>query len=123
MGPMTQQEADAETAATSYPGPYAIPTPTWSSQAKELASKAVSEISKPTNMLGTNVERINNLMREGASSENAYRNMIADKQITRKPKPQYVAPEYEYKKGGTHKMPKSKVMLNSAMKKKTSKKK
>jgi hypothetical protein len=152
MGPMTQQEAAAEATATSYPGPYAIPRPTWSSQAKELASKAVSELARPTDMLGTNVERSNAILRDPARgvanslSKAQQLEMINREEINRMnttPKTGIPANNEELnyiklrqeainkgaknggmmKKGGTHKMPNGKVMLNSAMKKKTSKKK
>ena len=165
IGPMTQQEAAAETAANSYPGPYANPTPTWSSQAKANAAKASSELARPTDYLKNNTQKVNNIMYEKEFFSNsgamqarskeldAYNRQVATQQqqlmeqermnrINTTPKTGIpVPPEYKpnedpnylnsrqgknggmMKKGGTHKMPNGKVMLNSKMKKKTSKKK
>jgi hypothetical protein len=110
-GPMTQQEAAAETAATSYPGPYANSTPAWSSQDKANTAKAISELARPINILGSETEKMNNLNDE---YNNGYAQPIQGRN-------QYISPganQYkQYKKGGTHKMPNGKVMLNSKMKK------
>jgi hypothetical protein len=147
MGPMTQQEAaqaafasSQNNAMTSGEGPRVYsPTPTWSSQAKELASKGVSEIYKPNNILDTNVERANAIIRNTPRGvPNSLPKVQQQEEINRMnttPKtgipvsPEYKPNEYEYinnkgaknggmmKKGGTHKMPNGKVMLNSKMKK------
>jgi len=119
-GPMTQQEAAAETAATSYPGPYANSTPAWSSQDKANTAKAISELARPINILGSETERIN---LNNDKYNNGYdNNGYAPQRNT--PQPTYLEPkisnmqmENVQKKGGTHKMPNGKVMLNSKMKK------
>jgi hypothetical protein len=105
IGPMTQQEAAAEAAATSYSNniPYANPKPRMSN-------------SRPT------------MMDPKEALEKANRPSL-NIPFVDTPQPTYLDPRTSgvqmkmQKKGGTHKMPNGKVMLNSAMKKKTSKKK
>jgi hypothetical protein len=151
MGPMTQQEAAAEVAATSYPGPYAIPS------VKDQISKGMGRPSfaNPNDYLKDNIQRVNNINIENERVSNSnsgamqarskdldnYKRQVGTQQqnlmeqerikantpSTNTPQP-YIDPVTGrqmnmQKKGGTHKMPNGKVMLNSAMKKKTSKKK
>lgn len=90
-------------------GGYKVPTPTWSAEESANISKAISGLTRPKDMLGANAERMRLLQGEAAEG---VRHSVAK------------VPQYSYKKtGGTHKMPNGKIMLNSAMKKKTSKKK
>ena len=163
IGPMTQQEAAAETAATSYPGPYAIPS------VKDQIIKGMGRPSfaNPNDYRKDNIQRVNNIEYERASDSNSgamqarskdldnykrqvgtqQQNLMKQEMINRmNTTPKTGIPpsneELNYmklrqeainnkgaknggmmKKGGTHKMPNGKVMLNSAMKKKTSKKK
>jgi len=163
MGPMTQQEAAAaETAATSYPGPYAIPS------VKDQLIKSMGtrpSFTDTNSYLKNNTERVNNnnieyekglnsgAMQARSKDLDTYKRPVRTQQqqlmeqermnrINTTPKTGIpVPPEYKpnedpnylnsrqgknggmMKKGGTHKMPNGKVMLNSKMKKKTSKKK
>ena len=104
-------------------GGYKTPAPTRSSRD---TSYILSELARPTDMLGTNAERVNNMDRgdysNGAAKEarndalNNYQRQVAMYN-------QQKIQDSNRKKGGTHKMPNGKIMLNSAMKKKTSKKK
>jgi len=87
-------------------GGYKTPANVWSSQDR---ANILSELAKPKDMLGANAERMRLLQGEAAEG-------VIDSVAK--------VPQYSYKKtGGTHKMPNGKIMLNSAMKKKTSKKK
>jgi hypothetical protein len=93
-GPMTQQEAAAETAATSYPGPYANSTPAWSSQDKANIAKAVSELARPVDYLKDNIQRVNNINMENerASNSNSGAMQATSRRVNSAP--------YEQKKGG-----------------------
>jgi len=53
IGPMTQQEAAAETAANSYPIPYATPTPVMNSSRPTGIN--------PIDAMGVNTERMSNM--------------------------------------------------------------
>lgn len=109
-------------------GGYKAPAPTLSSQglSSRDTSYILSELAKPNDMMGANVARVNNMDKGDYSNSaakearndalNNYQKQVA---IYNQQKIQ----DSNRKKGGTHKMPNGKVMLNSAMKKKTSKKK
>ena len=155
MGPMTQQEAAAEVAATSYPGPYAIPS------VKDQIIKGMGRPSfaNPNDYRKDNIQRVNNIEYERASNSNSgamqarskdldnYKRQVGTQQenlmkqeinrMNTTPKTGIPASNEELnyiklrqeainkgaknggimKKGGTHKMPNGKVMLNSKMKK------
>jgi hypothetical protein len=143
MGPMTQQEAAAEVAATSYPGPYAIPS------VKDQIIKGMGRPSfaNPNDYRKDNTRRVNNIEYERESNSNSgamqakfkdldnYKRQVGTQQqnlmeqerikantpSTNTPQP-YIDPVTGrqmnmQKKGGSHKMPNGKVMLNSKMKK------
>jgi hypothetical protein len=150
-------------------GGYKAPAPVWYSQDR---ANILSELARPIDIIGTNVERVNNMDRGDYSNSAAkearakefrsnalndafdnYKRQVGTQQqqaiqqemlnkynttpktgIPAEPKykpnedPNYLNRRQGknggiMKKGGTHKMPNGKVMLNSAMKKKTSKKK
>jgi hypothetical protein len=90
IGPMTQQEAAAETAATSYPGPYAIPS------VKDQISKGMGRLSfaNPNDYLKDNIQRVNNINieNERASNSNSGAMQATSRRVTSAP--------YEQKKGG-----------------------
>lgn len=77
----------------------------------------------------SNEDKIKQSMNQGMRPEDAYKSIKANIPFVTTPQPTYLEPKTSdlqmkmQKKGGTHKMPNGKVMLNSAMKKKTSKKK
>jgi len=106
MGPMTQQEAAAETAATSYPGPYANPKP------------IMMDID-PKEALKNSTQRVNNIEYEKGFNSNSGAMQARSAAYQKKGG----SVKSKMKTEGTHKMPNGKIMLNSAMKKKTSKKK
>ena len=90
MGPMTQQEAAAETAATSYPGPYAIPS------VKDQISKGMGRPSfpNPNDYLKDNIQRVNNINieNERVFNSNSGAMQATSRRVTSAP--------YEQKKGG-----------------------
>jgi len=90
IGPMTQQEAAAETAATSYPGPYANPS------VKDQISKSMDRPSfpNPNDYLKDNIQRVNNINieNERASNSNSGAMQATSRRANSAP--------YEQKKGG-----------------------
>jgi hypothetical protein len=107
-------------------GGYKAPAPVWSSQAKANAAKAISELARPIDIMGTNVERVNNMDRgdySNSAAKEARNDALNNYQRQVATYNQQKIQDSNRKKGGTHKMPNGKIMLNSAMKKKTSKKK
>ena len=105
-------------------GGYKVPTPTWSAEESANISKAISGLTRPKDLLGANAERIMALQGEAAEGNLNYMNSIANKPNLKGLTQEELRARGIIKKtGGTHKMPNGKVMLNSAMKKKTSKKK
>ena len=105
-------------------GGYKVPTPTWSAEESANISKAISGLTRPKDMLGANAERMMALQGEAAEGNLNYMNSIANKPNLKGLTQEELRARGIIKKtGGTHKMPNGKVMLNSAMKKKTSKKK
>ena len=107
-------------------GGYKVPTPTWSAEESANISKAISGLTRPKDMLGANAERMMALQGKAASGvadsvANANRNDALNNFLWQQAKNNMLT--FNRKTGGTHKMPNGKIMLNSAMKKKTSKKK
>jgi hypothetical protein len=100
-------------------GGYKTPTPTWS--AKDAASMATAFAnSNPVDMLGTNAERMNNINRGDYSNgvaKEARNDALSNYQRQVAMYNQQKIQDSNRKKGGTHKMPNGKVMLNSKMKK------
>jgi len=102
-------------------GGYKTPANVWSSQDR---ANILSELAKPKDMLGTNAERMMALQGEVADGNLNYMTSIANKPNLKGLTQEELRARGLIKKtGGTHKMPNGKIMLNSAMKKKTSKKK
>jgi hypothetical protein len=107
MGPMTQQEA----AQAAFASPEN--NPMTSGEGPRVYS---------------NEDKIKQSLNQGMRPEDAYKSIRPNIPSVPTPQPtysEYMSPgiQMKQKKGGTHKMPNGKVMLNSAMKKKTSKKK
>jgi hypothetical protein len=101
MGPMTQQEA---------------------AQAAFASAQNNAMISGEGPRVYSNEDKIKQSMNQGMRPEDAYKSFKANMPSVTTPQADIDTINMQ-KKGGTHKMPNGKVMLNSAMKKKTSKKK
>ena len=100
-------------------GGYKTSAPVWSSQDRANTAETLSELARPVDMLGTNAERMNNINRgdysNGAAKE-ARNDALSNYQRQVAMYNQQKIQDSNRKKGGTHKMPNGKVMLNSKMK-------
>lgn len=102
IGPMTQQEA---------------------AQAAFASSQNNAMTSGEGPRVYSNEDKIKQSMNQGMRPEDAYKSIKANIPSVTTPQPTYLEPKTSdlqmkmQKKGGTHKMPNGKVMLNSKMKK------